>query len=1412
MTAKQPRLGRQLQAWLTRVAILLACLGAVPRPVIAVTQTRDFDRFNGFESGGPEEYVAAGNPSPDTTAHSGVYGLRTSVASGQAEYVTATLSAASPVVTDGIWACIVTPGSTSRRVRTWLSGGTVVAELVLLSDRRVELRINGGTVAISSSSISTCPAFTQIEVQYRATESGGDATLRINGTAEGAIFGGAHGSSSSIDATTIGSSAVESTALDMIWDDHTIALTQTFPGLLEIVALPPISLAGDFAWLTNGCASAVSCVDERPPNDSVDFISSTTPGATDSFCHMPTGPAGIFGALLGVKTLIVGGASGSASVKLQLRLNASSCGGSGGLLAPFGDIPLGSGFAGYALTNVMNPATGDWTTDAIDHMATLVTYTAGGTAQVTQVLREVAYDTFGFPTPTPTGTPTATPTRTPTPTATGTPTATPTATPSPTPTPTATPTITPSATPTATPTRTATPTQTATVTPSFTASVTPTITPTPTKTATNTPTSTATVTPTPSSTATFTHTATPTRTFTATLTRTPTATSTWSPTLTASATRTVTPTATRTATASPTAPTLRNIDRMNGFEGGWLEDYTGTAQVARRSDTVAARSGLYALRTSVGSTSAASASVQLSAPTGVFTDGIYACRDTEDLGSSTARRVRTWSAVGGSAVVELLLNPNWTATVQVANLGGGTTVVGTSVLPMAHCPNFTHYELQYKAVGFGSTVELRINGAPSVSGSHSSSALISGTRIGADVTSAKDLPLLWDDHTISATDTWPANIEIVGALPSADGFYVPWPPASSACGTPGRYTCVNSRPPAEPGLQTTTASTPSSFCHQSLAALGVAGRILATKALIAAMEDPNGTNPTTAIFLRTNPATCGDLAGVNSADSLFDLGLSQLGFARIDQFNPVSNLSWTLTDLDATEIGVRSSTTAGVRSTVKQALLEVAFDTLGIPPTATPSATPTPTVTDTSTATSTPTSSATPTPTDTATPTATHTPTRTPTDTPLPTATSTPTDTAMATLTRTAAGTPTDTVTPSVTATPTHTASPTISGTPTATATVTLTPTRTATPSPSATASDTPTPSPSATPTATATTSPTLTPTRTPTVTGTPPTATPTSFPRADYIIPSTSTNQWDCTTGVATSLMLSSFNPQLQDLRDPVRDQQIFQAVYVAPGLSQSDYDMMRQLSASGGYIERFASLGGVVVINAANATVPAEQQDAIAPDGVGFLPGLGRNAEQILQGTHPYITGNGYGGETLTALNFLTWSTTDNGVLLNVPANATTVLQSSAGPTWIEYPHGAGRVIVTTLAYCWPGRTNSDGAALRNLLRYGRFFSGTAETPAPTVTPTFSPSPTASFTPSVTATATRTGTATATPTQTPTGPTATPTPIDGDLNGDGTVDQLDVRILIEEIFKPIPNPLADINADGSVTSADLPTLLSLL
>jgi hypothetical protein len=106
----------------------------------------------------------------------------------------------------------------------------------------------------------------------------------------------------------------------------------------------------------------------------------------------------------------------------------------------------------------------------------------------------------------------------------------------------------------------------------------------------------------------------------------------------------------------------------------------------------------------------------------------------------------------------------------------------------------------------------------------------------------------------------------------------------------------------------------------------------------------------------------------------------------------------------------------------------------------------------------------------------------------------------------------------------------------------------------------------------------------------------------------------------------------------------------------------------------------------------------------------------------------------------------------LLNTP---------SGKPAMIEYPYGAGRVIVSSLTFCTPSETNSQGDALDNLLKYARFYFGTAQTPAPTVTSTSTPTPTITGQATPTATRTRTPLRTPTSPDTPTG-TETPTPDD--------------------------------------------------
>lgn len=262
------------------------------------------------------------------------------------------------------------------------------------------------------------------------------------------------------------------------------------------------------------------------------------------------------------------------------------------------------------------------------------------------------------------------------------------------------------------------------------------------------------------------------------------------------------------------------------------------------------------------------------------------------------------------------------------------------------------------------------------------------------------------------------------------------------------------------------------------------------------------------------------------------------------------------------------------------------------------------------------------------------------------------------------------------------------------------------------------------------------------------------------------------------------------------------YQVIYVAPDLGTDDYATLRGMSGAGGVIEEFVSLGGVAVLNVAGNF---GDQDSVAPDGVGFSAASVHDSESIVVPDHAYFTGVGFGGDALTTNDFTNWHTTDLGTLTNLPADATILLANGDGPSLAEYRHGDGRVIVSSLTYCWDTEPSSQLAGASNLLLYSRFYQGAAFTPAPTVTLT--PLPTATRTPSVTPTPR--ATATATPTRTP---TVAPTVAVGDLNGDGTVDQTDLDALIVAIFEGEPPAAADVNADTAVTGADIPALVQRL
>jgi len=288
---------------------------------------------------------------------------------------------------------------------------------------------------------------------------------------------------------------------------------------------------------------------------------------------------------------------------------------------------------------------------------------------------------------------------------------------------------------------------------------------------------------------------------------------------------------------------------------------------------------------------------------------------------------------------------------------------------------------------------------------------------------------------------------------------------------------------------------------------------------------------------------------------------------------------------------------------------------------------------------------------------------------------------------------------------------------------------------------------------------------------------------------------QWLCSFELAMDLLISGGTRSLTNMisDDPARQRDTYKTIYVAPDMNSNDYSAVRTMVAPGGFLDQFVRLGGVAVIHAGGTR--GDQLD-VAPGGVDFLSGAQHNSEILEQPAHPYLVGEGFGGRRLSTQDFGGWQPTDLGVLDNLPENATILLRNVNGPSLAEYPHGEGKVIVSTLSYCWRERPNSDGPAATNLLRYAIFFAGNGQTPGPTVTST----------PTRTATVTRTF---APMSRTPT-PTATPSL--GDLNGDGMIDSLDVSDLITALYDDPPAPRTDINDDGLVTAADIVALIGLI
>jgi uncharacterized repeat protein (TIGR01451 family) len=157
------------------------------------------------------------------------------------------------------------------------------------------------------------------------------------------------------------------------------------------------------------------------------------------------------------------------------------------------------------------------------------------------------------------------------------------------------------------------------------------------------------------------------------------------------------------------------------------------------------------------------------------------------------------------------------------------------------------------------------------------------------------------------------------------------------------------------------------------------------------------------------------------------------------------------------------------------------------------------------------------------------------------------------------------------------------------------------------------------------------------------------------------------------------------------------YQVVYLEP--DWRDYGNLNLINLSA-----YVQAGGVAVINIAGNIGSVNDID---PAGTDYDRSQTHEHATILLPSHPYISGQPYGGSLLASGNFDQWGCTDHGWLTGYPASSQVVLKNIDGTSWVEYPYESGQVIVTTLTYGW-GSGGARGGPLENLIEYALHLSG--------------------------------------------------------------------------------------------------------
>lgn len=131
-----------------------------------------------------------------------------------------------------------------------------------------------------------------------------------------------------------------------------------------------------------------------------------------------------------------------------------------------------------------------------------------------------------------------------------------------------------------------------------------------------------------------------------------------------------------------------------------------------------------------------------------------------------------------------------------------------------------------------------------------------------------------------------------------------------------------------------------------------------------------------------------------------------------------------------------------------------------------------------------------------------------------------------------------------------------------------------------------------------------------------------------------------------------------------------------------QKNYDALRILVADDGPLNVFAKEGGVVVLMGLS---PTDKWLDVGLGGldVQALPAEGAGVVEILENSHPMISGNDTGGTPLTSTNLDPDGTGGRGFLSNPPvgSGAVMIATNSAGCCVIDYKIGEGHCFASTL-----------------------------------------------------------------------------------------------------------------------------------